>query len=253
MRTLWIALLSVFIISQIRAEGLRYEGSSTIGRFIEEARRAYPGSISSIKTKSESSGGERCTVMGRCDIGGVARRVKPGYLKMGVVATLIGYDAIAVLVHRENPVSSLSSRQLRDIFRGTIRNWKEVGGIDAPITVYITNKRSATHSVFAKKIMQGYRYSAVVVEPDADILKKVAADLGGIGQLSMSFLQGDRRIKRLSIDGEPPTVDNIHYPITRPLYLVTRGEAAERATPFIEWTLSPAGQRILKHYFVGVR
>ena len=253
MKKLWIALLSTFILSFAQAEGLRYEGSSTIGRFIRDARQAYPGSIASIKTRSESSGGELCTVMARCDIGGVARKVKPGYLKMGVVATLIGQDAIAVLVHRENPVSSLSARQLRDIFRGTIQNWKEVGGKDAPITVYITNKRSATHSVFAKKIMQGYPYKAKVVEPDADIIKKVSADLGGIGQLSMSFLQGNTRIKLLAVNREAPSVDNAHYPITRPLYLVTKGEATEKAKPFIDWTLSPAGQRVVKHYFIGVR
>ncbi len=248
-----IVLLFFSLVSLSSAGEVRYEGSSTIGEFMRGASKVYRRSALRINTKTESSGGEQCVVAGRCDIGGVAREVKGGYLKMGAVPTLIGKDAIAVVVHKNNPVSDLSSSQLRGIFSGKIKNWKEVGGKDLPIKPFITAKNSATNKVFYSTVMRRHRYKAEVVAPDSRMIGSVSAGEGTIGQLSLALAKHRQGIKTMEIDGQPASAGNPRYPIARPLYLVTLQPPTEEMAMFIDWTLSPAGQEVVMNYFIGVR
>ena len=171
----------------------------------------------------------------------------------GVNAALIAKDAIAVIVHRDNPVNGLSSEQLRKIFNGSITNWSQVCGENRHIRVYMVKKGSATLTIFAKAVLGGTQYGkqVKVVTPDAKIVATVARDPGAIGQISFAFLTGDK-VRPLAVDGQTATVENPDYPITRPLYLTTKGVPGGAAKAFIDWTLSDAGQRVVKQRFVGV-
>ena len=236
---------------------INYIGSSTVGKFIKEASNVYSKALFTLNTKVESGGGERGIAMGKADIGGVARDVGQQYIDKGVKPVLIGKDAIGVWVNKMNPVSDLETQQLKDIFTGEITNWKEVGGADLPITIYIVDINSATWKVFTQKILEGKRYRGKVklCRPDSKIVNKVADDIGGIGHLS--FALGDThsmkdRVKKVSVDGQPPTVNNPDYPITRPLYLITKGEPDETSKAFIGWAVSEEGQKIVKKFFVGI-
>lgn len=231
---------------------IKYEGSSTVGKFISDASKVYSASKFKINTASESSGGEKCAARGVCAIGGVARDVNPKFLKQGVNATLIGKDAIAAIVNSSNPVSDLSAAQLKDIFTGKISNWSRVGGPDLPITAYIVKKGSATRKVFRKVVMQGADYSgAKVMTPDAKIVTTVARQPGAIGQISFAFIKGVDGIKSLNVGGQVASVENANYPITRPLYLTTKGAPSGETAKFIDWTLSEKGQAVVKQRFVG--
>ena len=156
-----------------------------------------------------------------------------------------------------NPVSGLSKAQLKDIFTGKIENWKEVGGADMAINVYIVNKQSATRKVFQKAILGTVNYggkSIKTIRPDAAILDKIGEDVAGIGQLSFAFGAGHGAadsVKKISVDGQAASVDNSAYPITRPLYLITKGAPSGPVKEFIDWTVSETGQGIVKKYFVG--
>ena len=97
-------------------ETVRYAGSSTIGKFIADARPVYGDAVIEISTRSVSAGGEQCAIAGTCDIGGVARAVDPDVLEHGVVATLIGRDAIAVVVHAGNPLRAIDRGPFGRIF-----------------------------------------------------------------------------------------------------------------------------------------
>jgi phosphate transport system substrate-binding protein len=232
---------------------IKYEGSSTVGKYITDATAAYSNSSFKIKTASESSGGEKCAARGSCDIGGVARDVGQKFIDKGVQTTLIGKDAIAAIVNADNPITELSSAQLKDIFTGKVKNWSELGGADQAISVYIVKKGSATRKVFRKIILPGDDYAgAKVITPDAKIVPTVARDAGAIGQISFAFLSDAKGVKPLNVDAQEATVENSSYPITRPLYLTTKGAPKGDAAAFIEWTLSPAGQALVKQRFVGV-
>ena len=166
-----------------------YVGSSTVGVFMKNAATVYSDADFEINTAPESGGGEVATVMGRCDIGGVAREVKPKILNQGVKKFLIGKDAIGVWVNINNPVSVLSFEQLVGIFTGQITNWKEVGGKNFPISIYITNPQSATKKVFQKTVLKEKAYKGRIktIRPDPAILDQVSDDEAGIGQLSFAL------------------------------------------------------------------
>ena len=253
MKILLVICVSVFLFPlSLYAGTINYEGSSTVGKFIADASKVYTDSTFKIDTSSESSGGEKCAMAGTCGMGGVARRVTKVVLKRNVVATLIGKDAIAVIVNSGNPVDALSSAQLRGIFTGEIKNWSEVGGADLPVIPMIVKRGSATRKVFQKVIIDGGKYRGCkVITPDSKIPDMVSMDKGAIGQISLAFIKEKKGIKVLAIDGREASVNNPGYPITRPLYIVTNGQSQGEA--FLDWTLSPEGQKVLKQRFVGVK
>lgn len=248
--------LCLIPMSAFAKENITYVGSSTVGKFIHEASKVYTDTDFKIDTKPESGGGENATAAGKTDIGGVARDVKPEILSKGVQKYLIGKDAIGSWVNSGNPVKDLTMEQLKGIFTGTIINWKEVGGNDLPITIYIVNPQSATRKVFSKIVLSGEKYGGNVqtIRPDTMIIDKIAADPSGIGQLSFALGNAHGQAnaaRKINIDGEVASVDNPNYQVTRPLYLITKGEPAGKVKAFIDWALSDAGQAIVKTSFVG--
>jgi phosphate transport system substrate-binding protein len=247
-----IALLAPALAS---AGSLRYEGSSTIGKIIEDAKNVYKTSAFSVDVVSESSGGEQCALRKNCDLGGVAREVEPKVLEQGIVSTLIAKDAIAAIVHKDNPIKALTMEQLRGIFSGKITNWSQVGGADLPIQPYMVKAASATREVFAKHVLKGENYgeNVKVATPDATMVTTVAKDIGGIGQISFSFFSDFSNVRPLIIDEQEPSVNNPNYTINRPLYIVTNGQPTGEAKAFLDWLLSPEGQAVVKKRFVGVK
>lgn len=240
------------------AETISYVGSSTVGVFMKDAAKVYKDAEFTINTEPESGGGETATAAGRTDIGGVARNVKNEILSQGVQKVLIGKDAIGAWINANNPVNSLTAEQLKGIFTGKTTNWKDVGGSDMPINVYIVNPQSATRKVFKNVILGDEDYSGKniqTIRPDPAILDKVAADPSGIGQLSFALGAGHpaaQNVKRVNIGDQEASVNNSSYPITRPLNLITKGEPTGAVKKFIDWAVSEEGQAIVKKYFVGI-
>jgi phosphate transport system substrate-binding protein len=249
-------LITVFFMSgNVSAGTIVYRGSSTVGQYIQDAATVYKPSLFDINTRSESSGGEDAIAAGKADIGGVARDVRQAILDKGVQKFLIGKDAIGILVHKSNPVKVLSIEQLAGIFSGEITNWTQVGGKDIPIDVYIVNPRSATRGVVQKKVLRNKSYGGKrikTIRPDSRILEMVSTNPGAMGQLSFSFID-NQEVRLIHPDGQKPSVDNPNYPITRNLHIVTKGAPEGETKEFIDWTLSPAGQSIMKRKFIGVR
>jgi phosphate transport system substrate-binding protein len=254
---LTVAVVSPFLAgcAGVPRDGtIRYVGSSTIGKFMADAEASYGRCKFALWTEPESYGGEQAALMGIADIGGVARGVDPAVLEQGVVGTMIGKDAITVIVHGENPVKSLSIDQLKDIFTGKTRNWKELGGEDLQIQPYIVSRASATRNIFRSVVLKEERYQAcVVVEPDAEMIHVVAQTRGAIGHISFAFLRACTEVKPLWVEGQKPSAWNPNYPITRPLYLCTKGRPRGEVKRFIDWTLSEAGQKVVTKHFVGLR
>ena len=232
---------------------LNYVGSSTIGNFIEDADLEYSSVQFTLDTEPESSGGEKAILEGQADLAGVANIPSPATLNKGVVSTIIGWDAIALVVHEDIGISNLTIVQLKQIFSGKITNWQELGGEDVLIQPFITGIESATHKVFRSVILGESDYrNCQEVNLDIDILEKVKNTKGAIGHISSSFLREVENANTISVNGQKLTLTNSNYPITRPLYLLWwsgRHEVAE----FVDWVLSREGQRIVMKRFIGVR
>ena len=232
---------------------IRYVGSSTVANFLRDAEPIYGNARFQFDTKPESKGGEKAIVEGTTAFAGIANRPQPETLRAGIAATLIGRDAIAVIINSDNPVSNLSLVDLQAIFTGKKLNWKDVGGPDLSIQPFIVGAESATRKVFRTVALDGQEYAGCqVIKPDSDILAAVAKTAGGVGQISFSFLNGPAHIHTVAVDGEMPSVTNFDYPIARPLYLLWREDIPE-IEAFVDWTQTSEGQQIIMRRFVGIR
>lgn len=254
----WVGLLIVVSgCSALRgpsASGppLHYVGSSTIANFVRDAEPVYGKARFVINSAPESAGGELAILEGRADLAGVAGHPKPGTLEQGVIATLIGRDTIAVVVNPDNPVSDLTRAQLKEIFTGRVRNWKALGGPDLSIHPFIVGPASATRKVFRSAILGEANYAGCeVASPDAEILRKVETELGGIGQISASFLDPTWRVKAVSVEGQRALPTNPAYPIGRPLYLLW-WSGRSRVADFISWVGTSEARDILLARFAVV-
>ena len=228
---------------------IRYVGSSTIAHFIRDAEPVYGDAQFVLDTEPESAGGEIAILEGRADLAGVAGIPQPETLEQGVEATVIGQDAIAVVVNRANPIVDLGRSQLKDIFTGKARNWKELGGPDLTVHPYIVSAASATRKVFRSAILREADYDGCeVVRPDTGMLARIEAEPGAIGQISFSFLGSTATVKALRVEGQEPVSTNPSYPITRPLYLLWWPGRA-RIASFISWTSTAEARALLLERF----
>jgi phosphate transport system substrate-binding protein len=212
-----------------------------------------------------SGRGIKALVEGKVNLAGASRKIKSKEKKQKVIGTVIGYDAIAVFVHKSNPVNNLSKDQIKGIFTGKITNWKEVGGNDAPITpnTEILGEKRATMLVFQKLAMDGAAYATDFKEIDypRDQIVHLAGDKTGICSVSLGLLAAtsDRvrnSVKAVFVNVVEPTPGNIKsgaYLISRPLNLATVGLPKGDVKKFVKWILSPAGQKFVGKNFVPVR
>jgi len=231
---------------------IEYEGSSTAGLFMRDAAKVYKKAVIKVSVLTESNGGEICPLAKTCDIGGVARDIHPLFIERGLFSIPFAYDVLNAIVNSENPVKELTSGQLKGIFSGKIKNWKEVGGDDRPITVYIVGKESATRDVFKKHILQDSEYGVYsrISRPDWSVVLNVNMDKGGIGHTSYAFAANTDQVRPLIIDGQNPLDHQSEYPIRRVLHLTTFGPPQGAVKDFFDWIFSDEGREVIKKRFV---
>jgi len=162
---------------------------------------------------------------------------------------LICYDALAVIVHPANPIENLSIREIREIYAGRKRSWREFGWKDRAIDVITREEGSGTRSSFEDLVMKGEEIAPTVMVQDSNgsVREIVANDPYAIGYISFGLV--DRRVKAVSIDGVRPTEENIKrkvYRFVRPFLFITKGAPKACEQNFISFVLSERGQGILK-------
>jgi len=253
-----------------RAAGLKYIGSSTIGMAILEngAVEAYEKKTGKDFAGVENPGsgkGIAALMEGRTELAGASRSLKKKEKKDGALGHTIGYDAIAVFVHKSNPVTNLTKAQIKGIFTGDITNWKDVGGNDVPITpnTEISGEGRATMLVFQKLAMDKAAYGKGFKEIDLpkDQIVYLSGNEGGICSVSLGLLAAvpasvKDQVKAVAVDGNEPTENNIRsgsYLISRPLLLVTKGLPKGEVKEFISFMLTNEGQSYVAKHFVPVK
>lgn len=162
--------------------------------------------------------------------------------------TRVALDALAIYVHEDNPVRSLTITQLRRIYRGEIQRWSEVGGPDARIILYSRENNSGTYAYFKERVLDDFDFAAEAqtLAGTAAVVSAVSLDPGAIGYGGIAYGGGVRAIP-IADDGVPvaPSLENAisgAYPLARYLFMYTVGEPEGLAARFIEWVLSPEGQ-----------
>ncbi len=167
----------------------------------------------------------------------------------------VALDGLSVYVHSENSASELSLEQLEKIFTGKVTNWKEIGGSDAPITLYSRENSSGTYEFFKEHVLKGQDFvsSAQTMPGTAALLQSVSRDKNGIGYGGAAYGHGAKALKIKKAADSPavePTDENVisgKYPIWRYLYNYLnpdkdKGEIAA----YLTWIRSPEGQKIVK-------
>jgi phosphate transport system substrate-binding protein len=250
-------------------EELHYIGSSTVGSILQGGAAEAFTAKSSIKFAAieviGSGKGIKALLDGKTSLAGASRPLKAEEKKQRLIGTVIGYDAIAIFVHASNPVTNLSKEQLKGIFTGAIKNWKDVGGNDAPITpnTEIQGEKRATIEMFTELALDGAAHGKGFKEIGLprDQLVDLASNPNAICSVSLGLLAtipADLRsmVKPVAINRIEPT--DIHvksgaYLISRPLLLVTHGLPKGQVKEFISFMLSQDGQALVRKSFVPVR
>lgn len=224
-------------------------GSTSVQPFAEVLAEEYMGGRGGEKIFVQgggSSAGIQAVGTGAAEVGMSSRDLIPA--ERHLLALPIAYDAIAVIVHPKNPVSGLTADQIRGIFSGRVRNWREVGGSDRPITMVTREEGSGTREAFQHLLMEKVEISlgGLVQDSNGAIRQVVGDDVNAIGYISLGLVNA--RVKALKIDGVEASARNIkerRYRVVRPFLFVFKGEPKGAAKKFLEFVLSPAGQKLL--------
>jgi len=198
--------------------------------------------------------GIRQTASGETDFGGSCRYKIDGHPEEATVELKpVAWDALVVIVHKDNPVKDITLDQIRGLYLGKIKNWKELGGSDKPIKLYVRKgKSSGVGRAIRKLVFANYEQDFVaheVVKSSGPLEKAVEKDVDAIGITGISSAR-KRKVNFLKLEGKEATFDNIKngdYLLYRPLYLAIRSDSKniKEVNKFFSFTHSPAGRKIM--------
>jgi phosphate transport system substrate-binding protein len=236
-------------------------GSSTMAPMIVAVGKRfsamYPGVQIEVQTVGSGRGVDN-VMKGTADIGMASRALTDK--ESGLYSFAIARDGVCLVVHRDNPVRSLTNRQVSDIYTGKINNWGRVGGKDVPIALINAKEGLGAVELFTHYF--GIKYAdikaQIVASDNLDRVRAVTDNPNGIGYMSVGTAQqqvdAGAPIKLLPIDGVAASTKNIrtgNFPIARPLLLVTREVPTGLTKEFINFSLSSQiTDIVLQHEYV---
>jgi len=158
-------------------------------------------------------------------------------------------------VHETNPINELTVQQIRAIYTGAVKNWKEVGGRDQRIILYSRENNSGTYVYFKEHVLENADFfpTAQTLPGTAAVINAVAKDPRGIGYGGIAYGKGIKHLRVKKDDKSPaidPTLDNVlsgRYPISRYLYWYFAGPPAGELKNFASWVVSQEGQKVVEN------
>jgi phosphate transport system substrate-binding protein len=263
-----LALVAAMCVLEVsaRAGAITAKGSDTLVTLAQKWAEVYMSK--NPNTKIQVTGGGSGTGFAALqnkttDLANASRKIRPKEIEGCIKAFgrrpteyKVALDGLSVYVHASNPVKELSLEQLERIFTGAVKNWKEVGGLDAPIVVYSRENSSGTYEFFKEHVLKNKDFlaSAQTMPGTAAVLQAVGKDTNGIGYGGAAYGAGAKHlaIKRdensPAIEPNEETVIKGTYPIWRYLYIyvnpaMDKGEIGA----YLTWIRSAEGQGIVKN------
>jgi len=254
-------------------ESLAMKGSDTEVQLVSNLAEAFTvkNSNADISVTGGGSGvGIAALINGEIDLANSSRAMKQDEISqsanrgLDVQEFILAIDGLTVITHSENPINQLSIDQLGKIYKGEIKNWKEVGGNDTPIVLYGRQSTSGTYNFFRDSVVNSdYSSEMKTMEGNQAIVEAVKQDTNGIGYVGVGYAKNDKGEPRQDIKiillhgvGEPPVspldelaVKDGRYPIARPIFqyiprLPLKNSILER---YLQFEASNEGQIIIEN------
>lgn len=255
------------------ADNITVKGSDTMvvlaQRWAERYMQQNPN-VSIQVTGGGSGTGAAALMNGTTNIANMSRPIKGSEVDKAKQA---GYypeefesamDSLAVVVHKDNPIESLTMKQIMGIYTGRINNWKEVGGEDRAILRYARESNSGTYVFFKEQVLKNQDYAAdsQTMPGTSAVANAVGKDPGGIGYGGVAYYIGQSSLKILPVkkDDKSEAVSPVlpdgkidyeaawtgRYPIARYLYMYTGFKPRGTLKTYIDWILSEDGQKVVE-------
>lgn len=239
-------------------------GASTIAPLMSEIGKSFEKANPHVRVDVQSGGTSRGIAdvrQGSARIGMVSRSLHPS--EIDLQAALIARDGVAMVVHKSNPVKMLTRAQVVAIYTGKVKNWKEVGGPDLPITVISKAEGRSTLEVFSQYFglaSKQIRAQIIIGDNQQEILT-VSANKGAIGYVSIGSAEYEAKhgaaLKMLQLDTFVPSTRNVatgEYPMSRDLNLVYRKPLNKEEAALLSFATSPAAAPLIEaQFFIPVR
>lgn len=277
-------LIAIFVLAgckkkdEIQKTVVSVKGSDTMVNLSQKWAENYMQKIpdASIQVTGGGSGtGIAALLNGTVDIANASRELKQkefdkaNELGVNPQEFRVALDGIAVIVHPENTIEELTVEQIRDIFIGKVKNWKEIGGNDSPVTLYGRENSSGTYEFFKEHVLgkdergksHDFAVSTQVLQGTAALGEAVARDKKGVGYGGVGYfaLRTDVKILKVKETTDSPAIApaadgkvnyeaiwNGEYSISRYLYCYTNGTPSTKIQKFMDYILSQEGQDLVK-------
>ena len=246
-----LAVAMCFTANLVWAGNIVIKGSTTVLPIAQKVAEIYMKVNPDVKISISGGGsgnGIKALIDGLTDIADSSRFIKPKEVKLAVekgrypVPFAVAYDCIVPVVHPSNSMSNLTMDQLKAIYKGEIKNWRDIGGPNRKIVVISRDTSSGTYEVWHKKVMKKERVfpGALLQASNGAIVQAVSKNKNAIGYIGLGYL--DKNVKALTVDGirgSEETTLNGTYPISRPLYMFTAGWPKGDTLNFINFMVHP--------------
>ena len=267
-----LTLLGILLPAAPARKMIQVKGSDTMVNLVQILAEEYMGKTpgAAIAVLGGGSGtGITGLINQTCDIANSSREWKPKEIdqawEKGVSPRffVVAVDGLSIVVNEKNPLEQLTVAQVGALYRGDVKNWKAVGGMDKAVSLYGRQSNSGTYVFMQEFVLGNKNYSADMKEMNgnAQIIEGIIQDEGAVGYVGVGYLHDQdgkirKGLKVLKISKEPngtgflPTdkaaVDSGAYPISRPLYMATNGKPKSDVAQFLGWIVGPEGQAIVE-------
>jgi phosphate transport system substrate-binding protein len=256
-----ILVLTIMLLmaGTVHAGNLTINGSTTVLPIAQKVAEAYMKENPEVKISISGGGsgnGIKALIDGTTDIADSSRFIKDEEVKLAVekgrypVPFAVAYDCIIPVVHPSNSIKNITLDQLKAIYMGKIKNWKEIGGPDLKIVVVSRETSSGTYEVWEEKVMKKERVfpGALSQASNGAVVQAVSRNKNAIGYIGIGYV--NTNVKTLTVDnimGSAKTTLDGTYPISRALYMFTQGWPKGETLDFINYVLHPAkGQKYVE-------
>lgn len=261
MKRLSLALAAVLVLGLAAtsfAADIAVKGSTTVQPIMQKAVEAFMAQHKGVSVSISASGsgdGAKALIDGSTPLAMLSREMKESEIKQakdkGVTPKqiTIAYDCITPVVNSANPVKSISMQQLKDIYTGKIRDWKDLGGNPGGIVIISRDSSSGTFEYWGEHVLKKERVvaTALMQASNGAVAQAVSKNKYAIGYVGLAYAHAPG-LKNLAVEGVLGSVEttlNGTYPISRGLYLYSNGEPAGDVAKLVNYILSDAGQKIV--------